>query len=421
MLRNWKPLGCLFQHEAYFYWIPKKFPASEMLSFVNNEAARSWIDDNVKDPFYNFMDPFSQFKICSDFLKAYEILWVSPKRGGKMGQKSQQVRDVTDWVKGIKQLYMRHWDPRAILDCNEKCYFFDTKTVEERIRIWGPVPRQVFSQEELSLENILTDTPAIQIREFFLGTRGAGTPDGITSGKLVHLIPSEDRCVPHYRVGSSHIRMELLRANEKVIMQLARDLVSNAARGVIRSQNAADWLESLVALNFTKSSFTLEARQLTKGSEKATGKLTVKIKEMKHKIFNHANFDDVDFNLNTYYEPSWRTLETIDSLFVIGKILYLVQVTFSPNHPLKTAGMRRVWSAAKTKVPALEGYCVIFAIPDLSKKKGKDLVAKFKYQPYKQTTGNPVDYKIAPFKFEKGQYLYVLPDLILGCSDGEQV
>jgi len=418
MLRNWKPLGSLFQHEGYFYWIPKKFPESKMLSFANRVAARLWIDDNVQDHFYNFMDPFSEFKICSGFLKAYEILWVSPKRAGKMGQPSFQVRDVTDWGKEALHLYMRHWDPRAILDCNERCYGFDPKIVEEKVRIWGPVPRQVFSQE-LRLKDILSNTPAAKIREFFLGTRGEGTPDGITSGKLVHLIPSEDRMGSHYRVASSHIRRELLRANEKVIKRLARDLVSNAARGAIASQNAADWLESLVALNFTKSSFTLEARQLTKGSEKATGKLTVEIKEMKHVLFK--NFDDVEFNSNTYYEPSWRTLETIDSLFVIGEILYLVQITFSPDHPLKTAGMRRVWRAAKKKVPALEGYCVIFAIPDLSAKKGQDLVAKFKYQPYKQTTGNPVDYSRAPFKFEKGQYLHVLPDSILDCSDGEQV
>jgi len=144
----------------------------------------------------------------------------------------------------------------------------------------------------------------------------------------------------HYRVASSHIRRELLTANNEVIKQLARDLVST--------------------------------------DDKATGKLTVEIKEMKHVLFK--NFDDVEFNSNTYYEPSWRTLESIDSLFVIGKILYVVQMTFSPNHPLKTAGLRRVRTDAKKKVPALEGHCVIFAIPDLSAKKGKDLVAKFKHQ-----------------------------------------
>mmetsp|Transcript_32578 Transcript_32578/g.79262 ORF Transcript_32578/g.79262 Transcript_32578/m.79262 type:complete len:421 (+) Transcript_32578:738-2000(+) len=420
MLRNWKLLGSLFQHESYFYWIPKEFPESKMLSFANCAAARLWIDDNVQDHFYNFMDPFGNVKICSGFLKAYEILLVSPKRAGKMGQSNHQVRDVTDWGKEALHLYMRHWDTEAILDCNERCYGFDPKDVEEKVRIWGPVPRQVFSQE-LRLKDILSNTPAAKFREFFFGTRGEGTPDGITSGKLVHLIPSEDRRVSHYRVASSHIRRELLRANEKVIKQLAKDIVSRAARGAIASQNAADWLESLVALKFTKSSFTLDARQLKKGSEKATGKLTVEIKEMKLKLFNLANFEDVDFNSNTYYEPSWRTLETIDSLFVIGKILYLVQITFSLDHPLKTAGMRRVWRAAKKKVPALEGYCVIFAIPDLSAKKGQDLVTKFKYQPYKQTTGNPVDYSKAPFKFEKGQYLHVLSGSILDCSDGEQV
>mmetsp|Transcript_23748 Transcript_23748/g.35606 ORF Transcript_23748/g.35606 Transcript_23748/m.35606 type:complete len:722 (+) Transcript_23748:76-2241(+) len=410
MLREWKPMGALLQCMSSYYWIPKDFPESEIVAFDNLDAVKRWRRKNLLGKsFYNFMDPDGSNKICGSFTNAYEVLWVSPKRAGKMGERGQATRDVHDWGKEAYKLYMRHWDPIEIIDCNERCYNMNPEIVKEKIGIWGPVPRQIFGPGKF-LEKLLGGIDSEQIRGFFLGNRGEGTPDGIKDGKIVHLIPSEDRRWYYYRVATSHIARELLCKYDKVIKQLAKDLVSNAARGTtLASLAAAFWLEALVTIKFTTSSFTLKARQLKKRSiRKPTGNLTVEIRKMKHKLFGFADFRDVEFKSNTYYEPNWRTLESIDSLFVIGNILYLVQITYKTDHPLKAPGIKRVWTAAKNKVPNLEGYCVIFVVPsELSAKQGKDLLATYKYQDYKQTTNNSVDYSKAPFKFEKGQYLFV--------------
>jgi len=409
MLREWKPMGAFFQHIESYYWIPKDFPESEIVAFDNLDAVKRWRRKNLLGKsFYNFMDPFGKYDICGPFPNAYEVLWVSPKRAGKMGERGQATRDVHDWGKEAYKLYMRHWDPIEIVDCNERCYNNNPENVEEKIGIWGPIPRQIFGKEDISLQDVLGDIESYEIRDFFLGNRGEGTPDGIKDGKIVHLIPSEDRTWFHFRVASFHILKKLMDRKDELIERLAKNLVSISARGTL-SPSAADLLEDLVAVEFTKSSFTLNARQLKKRSNgKPAENLTIEIREMKLGHFDLSNYDDVEFKSNTYYKPSWRTLESIDSLFVIGNILYLVQITYKTDHPLKAPGIKRVWTAAKNKVPNLEGYCVIFVVPsELSAKYGKDLLATYKYQDYKQTTNNSVDYSKAPFKFEKGQYLFV--------------
>eukprot|EP00466_Bigelowiella_natans_P014147 jgi/Bigna1/81581/fgenesh1_pg.82_\ len=143
----------------------------------------------------------------------------------------------------------------------------------------------------------------------------------------------------------------------------------------------------------------------------------VDLKNIKgHEYFTQKNFQDCEFKVDTYYEPSWRNLESIDSLFISGKILYLIQITFSLRHPVKTAGIGAVWKAAKERYSDLEGYVLIFVLPEGSSRGGKDYVKDFAYQSYVKSNGKVVEHgKVDGFpqlKSELGQYPFVLPGVL---------
>eukprot|EP00466_Bigelowiella_natans_P001053 jgi/Bigna1/88475/estExt_fgenesh1_pg.C_320114 len=147
-------------------------------------------------------------------------------------------------------------------------------------------------------------------------------------------------------------------------IKMVRYKVSAAAKGTIENHEYADCLERLTTIYFNNMDDIFKPTRKLVTPDKETGPdLKVDLKNIKgREYFTQKNFQDCEFKVDTYYEPSWRNLESIDSLFTSRKFLYLIQITFSLRHPAKTAVIGAVGKVAKERHSDLEGYVLILVL-----------------------------------------------------------
>eukprot|EP00466_Bigelowiella_natans_P003169 jgi/Bigna1/70862/fgenesh1_pg.13_\ len=201
---------------------------------------------------------------------------------------------------------------------------------------------------------------------------------------------------------------------------MARCRVSAAAKGATENHECADWLERLTTMHFADVDGIFKPTRKLVAPDKKTGHdLEVNSKNIKgHEHFTQKKFQGCEFKVDACYEPSWRNLESTDSLFMSGKVLCLIQMTSSPRHPVKAAGIGAVCKAAKERHSDLEGHVFIFVLPEGSSRGGKDCVKDFACQSHVKSNGKVAEHGIVcgfpKLKSELGQPAPVCPSRCSG-------
>jgi len=391
---------------------------TEVVTGVNNVLERG-------GKVFNFIDPFSAGPMITPMVGDYvSIGWISPKRANLMGDSH---RDVNDYFGKGKSIFlcMKNWKPVEILDLRRRCYSrISEEEVKRKMQIWGLVLRPLF-EVNYKLEHVISATREGDIINFFNSIHMRdGHPSSITKGQLVHIKPGEDRSSFIFFLASRKITKCLVEKNKKALLGFAWNRVRLAARGAESTQGSADWLEIVTRHHFCEDSPTFSPTPLERPYDKKSGQqLEIKMNDFRHKFFNEKDFKDCEFEDRTYYEPSWRTLQSIDSLFVWNGYLVLIQITFNKDHGLKSAGVKRAWRQARNTRQNLKGFILLFVFPSGDVRKGEKHSGAFKYQKYttsrKETDENSERSDQEILRNEIGQYLYVLPDFPCGgaCSN----
>jgi len=419
MLKEVFEYPCLFQFGSIWVWIPKQFPQKgEVEVFDRKENANQCLLTRSEGKVFNFIDPQCGENPIADLDNQLiiHIGWVSPKRASLLRIQERDMDDLFNY-KAHKRIIFPTWVSEEIKDCRSKCYAgLDESVMINRMKKWGPSPRYIFesSEDNNVIIDLVNNVTKEQLQEFFYSSHSA---EAFTSGRLVHMVPQNGGDLGgkyYFRFASAYVSNLFRQKYKTYFIEMARYKVSAAARVAIDSHEYADWLERLTTIHFTKKRGIFKPTKILKAPDEKTGPdFEVDLKNMGHEYFTQKNFQDCEFKLDTYYEPSWRNLESIDSLFIFGSILYLIQITFSQRHPVETAGIGAVWNAARKKQPELKGYVLIFVLPEGSSRGGKNYVKDFVYQSYVKFDGTVVEYGnytgFPQLRSELGQYLFVLP------------
>mmetsp|Transcript_1314 Transcript_1314/g.2256 ORF Transcript_1314/g.2256 Transcript_1314/m.2256 type:complete len:630 (+) Transcript_1314:190-2079(+) len=411
---------CLFQFGSLWVWIPKQFPKKgEVEVFHSREHAIGCLLRVAEGKVFNFIDPQGENPIADlDNQNIIHVGWVSPKRASLLtGIKKRDMNDLFN-KKASERIIFPTWVSEEIKDCRLRCYTqLSESEMIERMKKWGPSLRYIFEKSE-DIDEVVNSVKRNELEDFFYSTKQSA--EAFTSGRLAHMVPQSRGLGGKYyfRFASAYVSNLFRKKFTTFFIKMARYKVSAAAKGAIENHEYADWLERLTTIHFTNMDGTFKpTRKLVTPDKKTGPDLEVDLKNIKgHEYVTQKNFQDCEFKVDTYYEPSWRNLESIDSLFLSGKILYLIQITFSLRHPVKTAGIGAVWKAAKERHSDLDGYVLIFVLPEGSSRRGKDYVKDFAYQSYVKSNGKVVEHgKVGGFpqlKSELGQYLFVLPGVL---------
>jgi len=375
---------CLFQFGRLWAWIPKQFPKHGEIEIIRKEddAIRCLLSVS-EGKVFNFIDPQGDNPIADlDNQLIIHVGWVSPKRASLLTK--NKYRDMNDLFgkTAHEMIIFPTWLSEEIRDCRSRCYTQLSKSeMNERMKKWGPSLRYIFekSEESEDIDKLVDSVRRNELEDFFYSTNQSA--EAFSSGRLAHMVPQNRGLGREYyfRFASAYVSNLFRKKFTTFFIKMARYKVSAAAKGAIENHEYADWLERLTTMHFTNMDGIFKpTRKLVTPDKKTGPDLEVDLKNIKgHEYFTQKNFQDCEFKVDTYYEPSWRNLESIDSLFISGKILYLIQITFSLRHPVKTAGIGAVWKAAKERHSDLEGYVLIFVLPEGSSRGGKDYVKDF--------------------------------------------
>lgn len=247
--------------------------------------------------------------------------------------------------------------------------------VEERLEIYGPIPRLVldFAKQGIKspLNDALTAKGARALEVFNLSGSG-GIMDGNDedlSHTLVHL-NTNDNYDYFYKPATRYITEEIFNSH--------REKLSNALVGYMKQptallNQAAGSLFDVIGMLTLLPNRNHSLIPIDSGSreyEKTTvtpvsGKSTVVIslggsRKLPNSWFTTQKTFESDV---LYFQPS-TTLESIDGFSIIGEDLYLFQLTVSTVHPVSGSGIEVIIAKIKSFVDIMRVYLVFVTLAE---------------------------------------------------------
>ena len=309
--------------------------------------------------------------VDTDLLPARTILVSSP-----------QVSNFHDFEKNVDKkrdcYYMPPWSLDEILVCNEQMYRRVVGSLREGFSQAGGVPRVLLKFDTIDKAKILDAIIEISGlkwsdigRKLSLTSGTSGVRDTV-SGKVFHMIPTPDLRDFVYGFASKYVADEVFnRISENSESDLCRLIKESRELGEAGSLRGI-WFERVAHIRMERGG-DFAVRSLD-GKSTLT-KLVVPKKSPK-KSFTDLS-EVADFSVGDYIVPKASNLESVDSMMKPDR---LFQMTVSPSHPCKQAGLHKAIVAissgaqgSPTKkqkgsgskaIPASPPTCLYFVVPD---------------------------------------------------------